>query len=119
MRKTTTGIVVFVGMIELLVILLGIITIPFPQWLGDSKTEITMDELQQMADISDPDGEMSQEEFQAQFIQQIEEQMATQFAAAAQSNGIQSYGNARGHNNELFASQNGKLEDQTTSAKAE
>ncbi|MFX1250255.1 MAG: hypothetical protein ACFFCZ_01405, partial [Promethearchaeota archaeon] len=114
MNKTATGIVVFVGIIELVVILLGIITIPFPQWLGDSKTEITMDELQQMADISDPDGEMSQEEFQAQFIQQIEEQMAAQFAAAAQSNGIQSYGNARGQNNGILTSQDGKFEAQTT-----
>ncbi|MFX0066105.1 MAG: hypothetical protein ACFFC7_28395 [Candidatus Hermodarchaeota archaeon] len=118
MRKTATGIVVFVGTIELVIILLGVITIPFPQWLGDSRTEITMDELQQMADISNPDGEMSQEEFQAQLIQQINDQMAVQFAAAAESNGVQSNGNERGQNNEIFVSQNGKLEDETSSVKS-
>ena len=63
MNKTATGIVAFVGIIELLIILLGIISIPFPQWMGNSQIEITMDELQQMVDISNPDGEMSQEEF--------------------------------------------------------
>ena len=112
MRKTATGIVVFVGIIELLIILMGIITIPFPQWLGDSRTELTMDELQQMVDIDNSDGDMSQEEFQSLFIEQINEQMAMQFAAAAESNGVQSNGNEIDQNNGIFSSQNGMLEAQ-------
>ncbi|MFX1251884.1 MAG: hypothetical protein ACFFCZ_09770 [Promethearchaeota archaeon] len=119
MKKTITGIVFVVGTIELLIVLLGIISVPFPQWLGTSETEITMDELQQMADISNSDGGMSQEEFQAQFLKQIREQMSAQFDAAAQSNGIQSYGNEIDQNNGIFASQNGKLEDQTSLIKSE
>jgi hypothetical protein len=112
MNKVATGIVAFVGMLELVIILTSIITIPFPQWLGDNRTEITMDELQEMVDIDNADGEMSQEDFQAQFIQTIEEQMAAQFNAAAQSNGVQPSGNTIGQNNEIFAFQNGQFEAQ-------
>jgi hypothetical protein len=119
MSKTATGIVFVVGVIEVLIILLGIITIPFPQWLGNSQTDMLMDGMQQMADIQNPDGTMSQEEFQTQFIQQIEEQMAAQFAAAAQSSGYQPNGKARDLNDGIFSSRkNGKLEDQTTSVKS-
>ncbi|MFX0064735.1 MAG: hypothetical protein ACFFC7_21385, partial [Candidatus Hermodarchaeota archaeon] len=119
MRKTATGIVVFVGIIELLIILFGIITIPFPQWLGNSQTDMAMDGMQQMADINDSDGTMSQEEFQSLFIQQIEEQMAAQFNAAAQSNGYQANGKAIDRNDGIFTSQtSGKLQDQTTSVKS-
>jgi len=118
MRKTATGIVALVGIIELLVILFGIITIPFPQWLGESRTEITMDELQEMVDIDNSDGDMSQEEFQSLFIQQIEEQMAMQFDAAAQSNGMQSNGKAIGQNNGMFSSQSGNLQAQQSGPQA-
>jgi hypothetical protein len=119
MRKATTGIVALVGIIELLIILFGMITIPFPQWLGDSRTEITMDELQQMVDIDNSAGDMTQEEFQSLFIQQIQESMAMQFNAAAQSNGIQSNGNEIDQNNGIFSSQaSGNLQDPTTSVKS-
>ncbi|MFX0061938.1 MAG: hypothetical protein ACFFC7_07090 [Candidatus Hermodarchaeota archaeon] len=120
MKKTTTGIVFVVGVIELIIILLGIITIPFPQWLGNSQTDILTDELQQMVDIQSPDETMSQEEFQTQFIEQIQEQMSAQFAAAAQSNGYQANGNEIGQNDEIFTSQNnGNFEAQTTLIKSE
>jgi hypothetical protein len=120
MKKTATGIVFVVGVIELVIILMGIITIPFPQWLGNSQTEMLTEELQQMVDVQSSDETMSQEEFQSMFIQQIEEQMAAQFAAAAQSNGIQPNGNARDQLNGIFSSQNnGNVEDQTTSVKSE
>jgi hypothetical protein len=118
MNKAATGIVAIVGILELVIILTSIITIPFPQWLGDSRTEITIDELQEMADISNPDGEMSQEEFQAQFIQQIEEQMAAQFEHAAQSTGIPSSGNLIDLNNGMISSQSGKQEAPAAAAAA-